>query len=216
MGHRASIAHQSARVAALVIAALILLNATASHSSETQLAFLSNSEKNREPAIEIPTLPPPPEANAFDGRWIFTGGGCRGAGSVSAVIKGGKVIVRGGGGGGGGNVTPDGIIHTIGAGNGLTLTAEGRLMQVPELTIDPTAVRAPGSRSSGGAKRTLPNRPASPDTVAEKTHRSLLGNQHPRRSGVVRSNIIGSGIVGSSIVPGHGLSFQFRMAGSGW
>jgi hypothetical protein len=123
MGHRASIAHQSARVAARVIAALILLNATASHSSETQLAFLSNSEKNREPTIEIPTLPPPPEANAFDGRWIFTGGGCRGAGSVSAVIKGGKVIVRGGG----GNVTPAGIIHTVGAGNGLTLTAEGRL-----------------------------------------------------------------------------------------
>jgi hypothetical protein len=68
-------------------------------------------------------LPPPLEANPFDGRWIFTGGGCRGAGSVSAVIKGGRVIVRGGG----GNVTPDGIIHTVGAGNGLTLTAEGRL-----------------------------------------------------------------------------------------
>jgi len=42
---------------------------------------------------------------------------------MNAVIKGGKVIVRGGG----GNVTPDGIIHTVGAGNGLTLTAEGRL-----------------------------------------------------------------------------------------
>jgi hypothetical protein len=42
---------------------------------------------------------------------------------VLAVIKDGKVIVRGGG----GNVTTDGIIHTVGAGNGLTLTAEGRL-----------------------------------------------------------------------------------------
>jgi hypothetical protein len=42
---------------------------------------------------------------------------------VSAVIKGGQSIVRGGG----GNVTPDGIIHTVGAGNGLTLTAEGHL-----------------------------------------------------------------------------------------
>src|ERR1700722_10186205 len=123
MGHRAFIARQSAGLAALVIAAPILLNTTASYSSETQLAFLSNSEKDREPAIEIPMLPPPLEANPFDGRWIFTGGGCRGAGSVSAVIKGGRVIVRGGG----GNVTPDGIIHTVGAGNGLTLTAEGRL-----------------------------------------------------------------------------------------
>jgi len=59
-------------VAALVIAALILLNATASHSSETRLAFLSNSDKNQQPAIEIPTLQPPTEANPFDGRWMFT------------------------------------------------------------------------------------------------------------------------------------------------
>ena len=123
MGHRAFIARQSARLAAPIIAALILLNATASHSSETQLAFLSNSEKNQQPVIDIPSFPPPSEANPFDGRWIFTGGGCRRAGSVSAVIKGGKVIVRGGG----GNVNPDGTIHTVGAGNGLTLTAEGRL-----------------------------------------------------------------------------------------
>ena len=34
---------------------------------------------------------------------------------------------RTGGRGGGGNVTPDGITHTVGAGNGMTLTAEGRL-----------------------------------------------------------------------------------------
>jgi hypothetical protein len=80
-----------------------------------RLAFLSNSQKDLQPAIEVPTLPPRPEANPFngtnpfDGRWIFTGGGCRGAGSVSAVVKDGRVIVRGGGG--------NGIIHTVGAGN---------------------------------------------------------------------------------------------------
>jgi hypothetical protein len=123
MGHRAFITRQSARLAALAVAAPLLLNATVSHSSETQLAFLSSSEKDQQTAIEVPTFPPPPEVNPFDGRWKFTGGGCRGAGSVSAVIKGGKVIVRGGG----GNVTPDGTIHTVGAGNGLTFTAEGRL-----------------------------------------------------------------------------------------
>ena len=111
------------RLATLLLFIPVLLGATASHSSETRLAFLSNSEKDQQPAIEVPTLPPPPEANPFDGRWIFTGGGCRGAGSVSAVIKDGRVIVRGGG----GNVTPDRIIHTVGAGNRLTLTAEGRL-----------------------------------------------------------------------------------------
>lgn len=117
------IADRCARLAALLVLASLLLGATAYRSNETQLAFLSNSEKEQPPAADVPTFPLPPDANAFDGRWRFTGAGCRGAGSVSAVIRGGKVIVRGGG----GNVTPDGIIHTVGAGNGLTLTAEGRL-----------------------------------------------------------------------------------------
>jgi hypothetical protein len=123
MGCWSFIATQSARLVALLVLAPVLVGATAYRSGETQLAFLSNSEKDQPPAIETPAFPPPPDANAFDGRWRFTGAGCRGAGSVSAVIRGGKVIVRGGG----GNVTPDGIIHTIGAGNRLTLTAEGRL-----------------------------------------------------------------------------------------
>ena len=121
IGH--SLAKQSARLATLLFCVPILLGATVYRPSETQLAFLSNSEKDRQPAVETPMLPLQTDANPFDGRWIFIGAGCRGAGSVSAVIKGGKVIVRGGG----GNVTPDGIIHTVGAGNGLTLTAEGHL-----------------------------------------------------------------------------------------
>jgi hypothetical protein len=124
MGRRTSIATRSAWLAALLLSAPVLLSATASRASETRLAFLSNSEKEQARTIvDVPTLPAPAEANPYDGRWIFTGAGCRGAGPVSAVIKGGKVIVRGGG----GNVTPDGIIHTVGAGNGMTLTAEGRL-----------------------------------------------------------------------------------------
>lgn len=115
---------RSAWLAALLLSAPVLLSAMASCASEARLAFLSNSEKEKAPAIvDVPTLTAPLEANPYDGRWIFTGAGCRGAGPVSAVIKGGKVIVRGGG----GNVTPDGIIHTVGAGNGMTLTAEGRL-----------------------------------------------------------------------------------------
>jgi hypothetical protein len=122
MGRQAFIAKQSARLAAVAVLAPIMLGATAYHPND-QLAFLSNSEKGQQPAVETPMFPLPPDTNPFDGRWIFTGAGCRGAGSVSALIKSGKVIVRGGG----GNVTPDGIIHTVGAGNGLTLTAEGRL-----------------------------------------------------------------------------------------
>jgi hypothetical protein len=101
MKHHAFIATQSARLAVLAIAAPLLLNATAYRSNDTQLAFLSDPDKAQPPAVEVPTFSPVPDANPFDGRWIFTGAGCRGAGSVSAIIKGGKVIVRGGG----GNVT---------------------------------------------------------------------------------------------------------------
>jgi hypothetical protein len=123
MKRRAFIATESARLAIVLFFTPVLLGATPYRPDEARLAFLSDPDKARQPAVEIPTLPPAPEANAFDGRWKFTGAGCRGAGTVSAVIKDGKVIVRGGG----GNVTPDGIIHTVGAGNGMTLTAEGRL-----------------------------------------------------------------------------------------
>lgn len=92
-------------LALLFVSASILPGVTVSSASDTRLAFLSNSEKDRAPAIvDIPTFPSAPEVNPYDGRWIFTGAGCRGAGSVSAVIRGGKVIVRGGG----GNVTPEG------------------------------------------------------------------------------------------------------------
>jgi hypothetical protein len=120
MSRRTIIATRSASLAALLVSVLL----GTSRANEAQFAFLSKSEKEQAPKIvDVPTFPSPPEANTYDGRWTFTGAGCRGAGAVAAVIKGGKVIVRGGG----GNVTPDGIIHTVGAGNGMTLTAEGRL-----------------------------------------------------------------------------------------
>jgi hypothetical protein len=120
MSRRTIIATRSASLAALLVSVLL----GTSRANEAQFAFLSKSEKEQAPKIvDVPTFPSPPEANTYDGRWTVTGAGCRGAGAVAAVIKGGKVIVRGGG----GNVTPDGIIHTVGAGNGMTLTAEGRL-----------------------------------------------------------------------------------------
>jgi hypothetical protein len=123
MGRRIFIATPRVWMAAVLIAAPILVVAATSRAVETRLAFLSNSEKDQPPSADFSSLPPPVDANPYDGRWKFTGAGCRGAGSVVALIKNGQVIVRGGG----GNVTPDGIIHTVGAGNGLTLTAEGRL-----------------------------------------------------------------------------------------
>lgn len=121
--NRTFVAGRPARLATLVVVPPILLNATAYPPGEFELAFLSREQDQAPTLVDVPTLPSLPEANAFDGRWKFTGAGCRGAGSVLAVIKDGKVTVRGGG----GNVTPDGIIHTVGAGNRMTLTAEGRL-----------------------------------------------------------------------------------------
>jgi hypothetical protein len=80
MGRWTFIATQSARLATLLFFVPILLGATVYRPNETQLAFLSNSEKDRQPAVEAPMLSPQTDANPFDGRWIFTGAGCRGAG----------------------------------------------------------------------------------------------------------------------------------------
>jgi hypothetical protein len=44
-------------------------------------------------------------------------------GSLAAMIAGGRILIRGGS----GQVDPDGALRSVGAGNGLTLTAAGRL-----------------------------------------------------------------------------------------
>jgi hypothetical protein len=63
------------------------------------------------------------ENKTFDGAWTFTSAGCPYTGSLPARIVGGKIIVRGGS----GQVDPDGTLHSVGAGNGMTLTAVGQL-----------------------------------------------------------------------------------------
>jgi hypothetical protein len=62
------------------------------------------------------------------------------------MIVGGKIILRGGS----GQVDPDGTLHSVGAGNGMTLTAVGQLSGNTGLepSTDPTAVSAVGSPSS--------------------------------------------------------------------
>jgi hypothetical protein len=86
-----------------------------------QLAFLSEPDANHQPAEVAPA--PAPDRTAFDGRWAFTSAGCPNTGSLNAIIKQGRIIVRGGS----GQVSPDGTLHSVGAGGGMTLTAEGRL-----------------------------------------------------------------------------------------
>jgi hypothetical protein len=118
--------------AALWCAALILAlapsDARAASSDAVaagvRLAFLSESGDKAERTTEQPPQAMPPEdSQNFDGIWTFTGAGCPNAGTVGAKIIGGKIFVRGGG----GQVDPDGTLHSVGAGNGLTLTAVGQL-----------------------------------------------------------------------------------------
>jgi len=92
------------------------------HSS--RIAFLSEPRDGASrPAEEPPPAAPQEENNSFDGAWTFTSAGCRGTGSLPARIVSGKIIIRGGS----GQVDPDGTLHSVGAGNGMTLTAVGQL-----------------------------------------------------------------------------------------
>jgi len=87
-----------------------------------RMAFLSapRDEATRPPE-ETPRAMPP-EDN-FDGAWIFTSAGCPYTGSLPAMIASGRILIRGGS----GQVDPDGTLRSVGAGNGMTLTAAGRL-----------------------------------------------------------------------------------------
>jgi hypothetical protein len=95
-----------------------------SFQTETKLAYLSRPERETPPPAEdAPPAMPPEDNRSFDGTWTFTSSGCPYTGSLPARIVGGKIIVRGGS----GQVDTDGTLHSVGAGNGMTLTAVGQL-----------------------------------------------------------------------------------------
>src|ERR1700676_4992016 len=107
-------------------------------------SFLSEPRDEAARPAEVPPGSAPLQNNrAFDGAWTFTSAGCRYTGTLPAMIVDGKIIVKGGS----GQVDPDGTLHSVGAGNGMTLTAVG----TPDLehSIDPMAVSVAGSLSSG-------------------------------------------------------------------
>jgi len=87
-----------------------------------RMAFLSapRDEATR-PSEEIPRAVPQADNGNFDGAWISAG--CPYTGSLPAMIAGGRILIRGGS----GQVDPDGTLRSVGAGNGMTLTAAGRL-----------------------------------------------------------------------------------------
>lgn len=111
--------------AASVSGAWARFDPTEPGAGRIRVAFLSEPRDDQsEPPAEAPAGAPSPEGNTgFDGRWIFTSAGCTRTGSLLATIRRGKIIVRGGS----GTVSPDGRLHSVGAGRGMTLTAVGTL-----------------------------------------------------------------------------------------
>lgn len=97
-------------------------NLAAASANENRLAFLSTRQEES-PAEEAARATPEQNGTDFDGRWIFTSAGCSHTGSLPATIRKGKIIVKGGA----GTVGPDGTLHSVGAGGGMTLTAVGQL-----------------------------------------------------------------------------------------
>jgi hypothetical protein len=90
-----------------------------------RMAFLSeNRDEPVQPLEEAPPPSPQQDSRNFDGAWTFTSAGCPHTGSLPAMITGGKIVVKGGS----GQVDPDGTLHSVGAGGGMTLTAVGRLL----------------------------------------------------------------------------------------
>lgn len=89
---------------------------------ENRMAFLSR-RGDESPVEEFARSTPEQGATDFDGKWIFTSAGCTHTGSLPAIIRNGKIFIRGGG----GLVGPDGALHSVGAGGGMTLTAVGQL-----------------------------------------------------------------------------------------
>jgi hypothetical protein len=89
----------------------------------SRISFLSEPDEAEQPVEETPRSTPQEDNKNFDGAWTFTSAGCPHTGSLPAMIVGGKIIIKGGS----GQVDPDGILHSVGAGNGMTLTAVGRL-----------------------------------------------------------------------------------------
>jgi hypothetical protein len=89
-----------------------------------KMAFLSETGDEPAPPPEAtPPLSPQDDSRIFDGAWTFTSAGCPHTGSLPAMITSGKIIIKGGS----GRVDPDGTLHSVGAGGGMTLTAVGRL-----------------------------------------------------------------------------------------
>jgi len=124
---------------ALLVIVLLLSEApaqsrdTSASAGGVRLSFLTGPEdesstgpgdETRPPGEALPpAMPQQGDNQNFDGIWIFTSAGCPYTGTLPATIVGGKIYIRGGS----GQIDPDGTLHSVGAGNGMTLTAVGQM-----------------------------------------------------------------------------------------
>jgi hypothetical protein len=93
-------------------------------AGNSRISFLSEPRDDaKRPDEQAPRTESQQDNKNFDGAWTFTSAGCPYTGSLPAMITGGKILIRGGS----GQVDPDGTLHSVGAGNGMTLTAIGQL-----------------------------------------------------------------------------------------
>ncbi len=96
----------------------------AADAGNSRISFLSEPRDNAKRSDEqAPGSESRQDNKNFDGAWTFTSAGCPYTGSLRAMVTGGKILIRGGS----GQVDPDGTLHSVGAGNGMTLTAVGQL-----------------------------------------------------------------------------------------
>ncbi len=104
------------------LAALAQPGSTGGSVGDTEISLSGPRNETDRPAEEAPRSPPQ-DNGSFDGVWKFTSAGCSHAGTLPAIITGGRIVVQGGS----GQVDADGTLHSVGAGNGMTLAAVGRL-----------------------------------------------------------------------------------------
>jgi hypothetical protein len=116
-------------IGALTLVASVPMGALAQPGSiggsigDTERSLSGPRNETDRPAEEAPRPPAQQDSNGFDGIWKFTSAGCPHTGTLPAIITGGRIVVQGGS----GQVDPDGTLHSVGAGNGMTLSAVGRL-----------------------------------------------------------------------------------------
>lgn len=90
---------------------------------DTERSLSGPRNDTERPAEPAPRSSPRQDGDNFDGAWTFTSAGCSHTGTLPAIITGGRIIIQGGS----GQVGPDGTLHSVGAGNGMTLSAVGHL-----------------------------------------------------------------------------------------